>query len=224
MGTLYLVRHGQASFGAADYDQLSPLGWRQARRLGEHWRGQGLSFDAVYAGSLRRHRETWEGLSEGAQYAQSAQVRPALNEYDSHAVIEAIHPAPLEAPTTREAYKQHFRLLREGLVQWMSAATSPRGMPSYAGFVDGISAVLDEVRAQYAGPEAKVLVVSSGGPISTAVGQVLGTSPEATIELNMQLRNASFCELAITPRHLRLVSFNRVGHLEVDGENLLSHA
>ncbi|NDC60964.1 MAG: histidine phosphatase family protein, partial [Betaproteobacteria bacterium] len=25
MGTLYLVRHGQASFGADDYDQLSPL-------------------------------------------------------------------------------------------------------------------------------------------------------------------------------------------------------
>jgi len=26
MGTLYLVRHGQASFGAADYDNLSELG------------------------------------------------------------------------------------------------------------------------------------------------------------------------------------------------------
>ena len=26
MGTLYLVRHGQASFGADDYDKLSELG------------------------------------------------------------------------------------------------------------------------------------------------------------------------------------------------------
>ena len=34
MGTLYLVRHGQASFGADDYDQLSPLGHQQALRLG----------------------------------------------------------------------------------------------------------------------------------------------------------------------------------------------
>ena len=29
MGILYLVRHGQASFGEADYDRLSPLGHRQ---------------------------------------------------------------------------------------------------------------------------------------------------------------------------------------------------
>jgi broad specificity phosphatase PhoE len=40
MGTLYLVRHGQASFGADDYDQLSELGGAGVR-LGEHWRAQG---------------------------------------------------------------------------------------------------------------------------------------------------------------------------------------
>jgi len=38
MGTLYLVRHGQASFGAADYDNLSELGHKQSARLGEYWR------------------------------------------------------------------------------------------------------------------------------------------------------------------------------------------
>ena len=40
MGTLYLVRHGQASFGADDYDVLSPAGHEQAVRLGEYWRGR----------------------------------------------------------------------------------------------------------------------------------------------------------------------------------------
>ena len=44
MGTLYLVRHGQASFGAADYDNLSELGHRQAVRLGEYWRERGMKF------------------------------------------------------------------------------------------------------------------------------------------------------------------------------------
>ena len=58
MGQLYLVRHGQASLGADDYDQLSPLGARQAQRLGEHWRAQGLRFDAVFTGTLKRHRQT----------------------------------------------------------------------------------------------------------------------------------------------------------------------
>ena len=54
MGTLYLVRHGQASFGSDDYDRLSPLGQRQSLRLGEHWRAHGLHFDAVYTGTLLR--------------------------------------------------------------------------------------------------------------------------------------------------------------------------
>ena len=30
MASLYLIRHGQASFGSDHYDQLSPLGQRQA--------------------------------------------------------------------------------------------------------------------------------------------------------------------------------------------------
>ena len=62
MGHLYLVRHGQASLGAADYDQLSPLGAQQSQRLGEHWRAQGLRFDAVITGSLKRHAQTLAGI------------------------------------------------------------------------------------------------------------------------------------------------------------------
>ncbi|HCT4576619.1 TPA: histidine phosphatase family protein, partial [Pseudomonas aeruginosa] len=36
MGSIYLIRHGQASFGADDYDVLSPTGIRQAEILGDH--------------------------------------------------------------------------------------------------------------------------------------------------------------------------------------------
>ena len=52
MASIYLVRHGQASFGAANYDQLSTLGQRQADLTGEFFARVGLSFDAAYAGSL----------------------------------------------------------------------------------------------------------------------------------------------------------------------------
>ena len=65
MGSLYLVRHGQASFGADDYDQLSERGEAQAVRLGEYWRERGLSFDAVYAGTLKRHQQTLAGILQG---------------------------------------------------------------------------------------------------------------------------------------------------------------
>ena len=63
MGTLYLVRHGQASFGADNYDQLSPLGWQQSRRLGQYFKERGYQFEAVITGTLQRHDETWQGSS-----------------------------------------------------------------------------------------------------------------------------------------------------------------
>ena len=51
-------------------------------------------------------------------------------------------------------------------------------MPSYNDFVAGVAGALDHVRANHYGQN--VLIVSSGGPIATAVGQVLGASPETT--------------------------------------------
>ena len=65
MSSVHLVRHGQASFGADDYDQLSELGWKQSARLGEYWRERGRTFDRVIMGTLRRHDETWKGIAQG---------------------------------------------------------------------------------------------------------------------------------------------------------------
>ena len=63
MGEVVLVRHGQASFGAEDYDRLSPLGHQQSAWLGEYFVAHGMAFDTVWRGQLRRHRETAEGIA-----------------------------------------------------------------------------------------------------------------------------------------------------------------
>ncbi len=212
MGQLYLVRHGQASFGADDYDQLSDLGRRQAVQLGRYWAGRGWRPDAVLMGSLRRHAQTWEGIAEGAGLDLQPLVWPGLNEYDSHAVIRTVHPHPLARPDTPELYRHHFRLLRDGLAQWMAGTVSPAGMPSYEDFVRGITGALDHVRAHHQGQ--KVLIVSSGGPISTAVGHVLGMSPEATIELNMRIRNSAVSEFQFNPKRHTLLTYNTLPHLD----------
>ncbi len=211
MGTLYLVRHGQASFGADNYDQLSALGYRQALRLGEYFRHKGLVFDAALTGTLARQVQTFASICQGMNSPLQALPWAGLNEYDSEAVIRAIHPHPLEKPDTPELYRHHFRLLKDGLAQWMAGVVSPRGMPSYADFVTGVTSALDHVRSQHTG---NVLLVSSGGPIATAVGQVLGTSPEATIELNLRIRNASVTEFAFTPKRHMLVTYNTLPHLD----------
>ncbi len=211
MGTLYLVRHGQASFGADNYDLLSDLGQRQALRLGEYFKYKGLSFEASLTGTLKRQQQTHAGIAQGLGAELSPLVWPGLDEYDSHALIAAIHPEPLAPATTPELYRHHFRLLKDALAQWMAGVVSPRGMPTYREFVHGVTTALDHVRSQYHG---NVLLVSSGGPISTAVGHVLGTSPETTIEMNLRIRNASVTEFAFTPKRHMLVTYNTLPHLD----------
>jgi broad specificity phosphatase PhoE len=212
MGTVYLVRHGQASLGADDYDQLSELGQRQSERLGRYWAERGQRFDAVITGSLRRHAQTWAGIAAGAGLDLTPRVWPGLNEYDAEAVIRAVHTAALEKPDTPERYRQHFRLLRDGLAQWMAGTVSPQGMPTYRDFVRGITDALDLVRTQHLGQS--VLIVSSGGPISTAVGQVLGLSPERTIDLNMRIRNSAVTEFEFSAKRHALLTYNTLPHLD----------
>ncbi|HET9820307.1 MAG TPA: histidine phosphatase family protein [Burkholderiaceae bacterium] len=223
MGTLYLVRHGQASLGAADYDQLSALGARQCERLGAWFAAHGVAFDAVYVGTLRRHAQSLHAIGAAHGALPEAVLRPGLNEYDSAAVIRAVHADAVMPPATPDEARLHFRRLREGLAAWMAGRAQPEGMPTHAAFTAGIAAVLEEVRAHHAGQS--VLVVSSGGPIAHAVGQVLGLGHEAVIDLNMHLRNSALCEVRVTPRRFSLVSFNALPHLATPGDAAaLTHA
>ena len=214
MGMLYLVRHGQASFGAADYDQLSALGERQCVRLGEYFHARGMRFGAVLTGTLRRHAQSLAAIAQGLDGLPPPLVWPGLDEYDGKALIAAIHPEPLARPVPTAApeyFRQHFRLLREGLAQWMAGATAPAGMPSYAEFVAGVNGALDHVRREFDGD---VLVVSSGGPISTAIGQVLGTPHASTIDINMRIRNSAVSQLIFTPQRHMLLTYNTLPHLD----------
>ena len=115
-------------------------------------------------------------------------------------------------PTDPEAVKQHFRLLRQGLLAWMRGETAPLGMPAHADFAAGVADVLARVLALGVGKQ--VLVVSSGGPIATAVSQVLSAPPETFVELNLRLRNSSVTELAFNPKRHHLVTFNTLPHLD----------
>jgi broad specificity phosphatase PhoE len=102
-------------------------------------------------------------------------------------------------------------MLRRGIGAWMRGESQPVGMTSYAEFAAGVMAVLDEVRASTA---KSVLISSSGGPLSSAVAQVLGLSHEAGIELNMRMRNTAVSELLVTPKRCVLLTLNTLPHLD----------
>lgn len=220
MGTLYLVRHGQASFGSDDYDRLSELGARQCERLGEYFRAKGLRFDGVITGTLKRHVQSHQAFARGLRVASEALAMPGLNEYDPSAIVRAIHPQPLPTPKSPEDVRQHFRLLRDGLIAWLEGRSEPAGMPSFARFQAGIVEALDHVRSRHDG---HVLMVSSGGPIATAVAHVLGAPPQAMVELNLRMRNSAVTEFSFTPKRHALITFNTLPHLEGADASWVTH-
>jgi broad specificity phosphatase PhoE len=211
MGTLHLVRHGQASFGSDDYDRLSELGARQCEALGAWLHERGRRFDGVIRGTLRRHEQSLDAIARGLPGLPPALEWPGLNEYDSEAVVRAVFQGELPPPTSAEGYRAHFRVLREGLLAWTEGRVQPAGMPSWREWVDGVAGALDLVRQRF---EGDVLLVSSGGPIATAVAHVLQAPPASVIELNLRIRNSALTEFVFTPKRHALATFNAVPHLD----------
>ena len=113
MGIIYFVRHGQASLGAQNYDQLSDLGYAQAEQLGLYFQQQQFEFEAVYTGTLQRQKQTLLALAQSAQQAQwsdMASEQIGLNEYDSESVIKAVNNGTLDLPQNSDTYKNYFLL------------------------------------------------------------------------------------------------------------------
>jgi broad specificity phosphatase PhoE len=211
MPTLHLVRHGQASFGADDYDHLSDLGARQCRLLGQWMHERGLRFEAVLTGTLRRHRQSLQALAESLPGLPEATVWSALDEYDSHALLRALPGEPLPPPDTEAGRRAHFRRLREALQAWMAGRIRPEGMPAWSAFRSGVVEVLAHIGRTHGGD---VLVVSSGGPIATAVAHVMQAPDAMAIELNLRMRNSALTEFAFSARGQVLHSFNTLPHLD----------
>jgi broad specificity phosphatase PhoE len=209
MTELVLVRHAQASFGADDYDRLSELGWRQSRWLGEYFAERGASFDSVLRGSLRRHAETLAGIAEGLGRDLDAGEDPRLNEYDSHALLRAhLDGEPMPKSADR---REHFRILREAMYAWTDGTLAGNLHEPFAEFRNRVLGALADLRA---GGAKRVLVVSSGGPISTILAEVLGMPQRGVVDLNLQTRNTGISELQAGARRIQCVSFNNVPHLD----------
>src|SRR5262245_65337140 len=92
MSVLTLVRHAQASFHADNYDELSPLGQKQARLLGEFLVRRRIDFDEVYCGPRVRQRHTAEIV--GSAYIHAGRTWPepvVLAEFDEYDLVNILH-------------------------------------------------------------------------------------------------------------------------------------
>ncbi len=209
MAELLLVRHAQASFGAADYDRLSQLGWRQSRWLGEYFAERRIAFDRIVRGTLKRHAETLAGIGEGMRASLESQADAGLDEYDAAAILRA-HTG--REPAAGEGDRRtHFRLLREALYAWTDGTLALAPHQRFDAFRGRVLAALAAIRAHQA---RRVLVVSSGGPISTILAETLAMPARGVVDLNLQTRNTGISELRFNERTVHCVSFNAIPHLD----------
>ena len=214
MTAVYLLRHGQASFGAADYDALSPAGHRQAVVLGGELARREVDVHSVWSGTLRRQLDTAEAALAAAGIDLAVTKDPRWNEYDHLGLVPSGQPTG----DTREFQ----RLLDTAIEAWMTGGHAAGSTGTWLEFSGGIDTA---VRAAFAVlPKGKAaLVFTSAGVISAVCAALLGLPPAGYLALNRTMANAGITKLVSGRSGVSLVSVNEHGHFEGPHRGLLTY-
>ena len=227
MGQIYLVRHGQASFGSANYDQLSDTGVEQARLLGGWFAGCGQSFAQAVTGSLQRHRQTAEAclaaLSPAQRPAGELHTDRGFDEYDHDEVLVrhrpdfadpmAAHAVLTRDPNPRRAFQ---RIFADAMARWMGGAHDADYRESWPAFRARCLAALQRL-VESAGASQSTVVFTSGGPIAVICQELLGVPDRRAAEINFSLVNSAVTKLLHQPGRVSLSYLNNFAHLEQTG-------
>ncbi|OXM44193.1 histidine phosphatase family protein [Amycolatopsis alba] len=217
MGAIYLVRHGQASFGAENYDQLSPRGFEQSTVVGEELLRRGVEFTQARAGSLARQRDTaataLKVLGSGIAVVEDER----WNEYD-HVDIAKHHASGARQTDSRE----YQAALDGALSAWVSAGASGPCAETWPRFLDRVKGALADVVASL-GKGEHAVVFSSGGVIATVCGALMGTPEAGLLKLNRVTVNAGITKLVSGRGGVTLLSFNEHPHFEAEAAQLLTY-
>ncbi|CAN5530728.1 histidine phosphatase family protein [soil metagenome] len=224
MGQLILVRHGQASFGAADYDVLSETGWAQGRALGAWLKDAGITPTALVHGSMRRHRETVSAMFDAAKWGDLVVAGdPGWDEFD-HVGLMTSQPDAPEGELDRRAFQEYFEQVT---ARW-TAGDQTGAMESYADFLSRVQTSFTRAMG-VAGSGETVLVITSGGPIAAVCASLI--DPEGTgapgaegqavtarlwARLNTVVVNSAMSRVVVGSTGARLLTFNEHPHLAED--------
>ena len=234
MATIYLVRHGQASFGAENYDQLSPLGQRQATATGEYMARAGIRFDAVYSGDLSRQRETCELVAVKQGRELDHYIDPRFNEINNDEQLQYLAPKVMEHNEKIKTLiegglggsKDYQKVIEAVFNCWVSEQCNEPRIQSWQDYSSSAAGALrDVMRGEGSGKT--IGIFTSGGTIATLVAQVLGLSGEQTYKFYEPIFNCSVTQLFYSGDNISLSYFNDRSFLQLlgkeGGENLLSY-
>lgn len=222
MGSIYLIRHGQASFGAEDYDVLSPLGERQSRLLGSHLAQTGLHLDRAISGSLLRQSHTGRLVLEQLDEAPALEADPAFDEFDAEGVIRTLLPAlqahePKAVEIMRNAAHNRAefqRLFVHLLETWVGGDYDAPALQSWQAFLDQVGGGLERLLAR-ATPREQIAVFTSGGTITALLHLLTGMPVASAFAMNWQIANTSLSCLKFQGERVTLASFNSHAHLQL---------
>jgi broad specificity phosphatase PhoE len=212
MGIVLLVRHGQASFGAEDYDVLNDTGVEQSGMLGRALAAQGVVPAAVVHGGMKRQRDTATGIIEGGGWSVTPEIDGAWDEFDHAAVIRRIGESGRFDGLDRAAF---HRVFEEATDRWSGGAHDDEYDEPWPSFLSRSAGALDRACSR----PGVTLVVSSGGPIAAACTGLVDVEahPEQVVRLwkafDDVIVNASVTRVVVGSRGRRLLSFNEHSHL-----------
>ena len=230
MSTLIVVRHGQASFLADNYDQLSELGWEQARRLGEYWAQHEIHPTALVVGPRQRHRETAEAVT-GALLAAGVDLPDIvpddrLDEFDWDGLMMYANSTLAEREpdvadlrdrfhnsedlSVKRRTIQHY--MESVMHHWVSATFHEEGLETWAEFRHRVETAL-HLHTADTPRGSRIVFLTSGGVAATLAGQVLELSAEKTVGLIWTLRNGALVEFLYNQDQISLSAFNNAPHL-----------
>ena len=222
MANLLIVRHGQASFGAENYDQLSPLGQRQADLTGEFLRQMGTRFSAAYSGDLSRQRETGQRVLDQLEQAPELIVDSRFNEVQTDEQIEVMMPLLVERDArfadlvaAMDTDTKSFQKIIETVFNyWVSSECDVSGIQSWKDYHGGVVSAFEDAMAS-AASGTDTAIFTSGGTIATIVGHVLKLTSDRVYEFYEPVFNCSITRIIFNSRKCSLSTFNDVGHLHL---------
>ena len=225
MPVIYLIRHGQASFGADNYDQLSDLGEQQAGILGTALTRRLNQFDVVSLGSMQRHTQTARScLAAMGQDFDSieTQINVGWNEYDHADILAQLRPELATAQSTtafiaqQKNPKQVFeKVFNQAIDRWVDGHYDDY-IETWLNYKMRVKAALQVVIEENANAK-HIAVFTSGGPISLLSQSLLGVPEQNIMQLNWTLVNCGITRLVATLSRTFVSSLNE--HVHFEGSN-----
>ena len=231
MSQIYFIRHAQASYLQANYDQLSAHGQSQSEALGRFLVENEVHFDKIFVGPLVRQQQTQQIVADVYQkHALLCHAPIVLSELAEHAGPDALrylqptlaardpqikrwNDEILENPALKK--RNSLLLFAYFMQKWATGQITDADAlyEPWGAFRQRVKKAVEIILANTSSGQT-VGVFTSGGVVAAAVAEATHTQNEAKVAaLNYSVRNASFTQFKVTQNEFNLLAFNEVPHL-----------